>query len=144
MGFQKGHKINVGIKRGPLPKWHKKRLSILAKKRKAFKANHWKGGQRKIRGYVLEYAPDHPHCIDNRYVLQHRLVMEKHIGRYLKKGEVIHHLNGIRHDNRIENLRLMKKRAHDSLSLKTRWKNGTVNLPPPLRNHLGQFKKQKH
>lgn len=56
-------------------------------------------------GYVLVWAPDHPHAQRKR-VFEHRLVMEAHLGRLLLPGETIHHKNGVRDDNRIENLEL--------------------------------------
>ena len=75
--------------------------------KKGFLSHNWKGGVCRLRsGYVEEYCPDHPFARGKKYVRQHRLVMEKHLGRYLEPYETVHHRNGIRHDNRIENLEL--------------------------------------
>lgn len=75
--------------------------------RKGEKSHWWRGGIiRNNNGYVKIYAPDHPAVGTQRYICEHRLAMEKHLGRYLKSFENIHHKNGIKNDNRIENLEL--------------------------------------
>ena len=74
----------------------------------------WKGGRIKSSGgYVLIHQPKHPKADGNRYVLEHRLVMEKSIGRYLHSWEIVHHINGIRKDNGIENLELLPSGGHN-------------------------------
>jgi len=62
----------------------------------------------KTQGYISIRKPEHPNNYGGR-VREHRLIMEKMIGRYLKKGEIVHHINYIEDDNREENLFLCKE-----------------------------------
>ena len=71
------------------------------------KPANWKGGKKKHScGYILIKNWYHPYCDKNGYIHEHRLVLEKHLKRFLLPKEVAHHINGIRDDNRIENLML--------------------------------------
>lgn len=74
-------------------------------KLKGKKNPHWKGGRRLDRdGYVQIYMPDHPRSHANGYVYEHILVLEEKLGRPLLPNETSHHINGIKDDNRKENL----------------------------------------
>ena len=64
------------------------------------------------RGYKYKFLPNHPVCDVKGYVAEHRLIIEKKIGRCLTKNEVVHHINENRGDNRIENLKLMGRQEH--------------------------------
>lgn len=73
-------------------------------------------------GYICIYQPHHPFGKGN-YVYEHRLIMEKNIGRFLKKKEVVHHINGNKKDNRIENLQLFASNAEH---IKYHWEHTDV------------------
>lgn len=67
------------------------------------------------KGYVQVYCPDHPRADSSGRVMEHILVFEQATGISVPLNCVIHHINGIRSDNRIENLCLMERGAHTTL-----------------------------
>lgn len=81
----------------------------------------WKGGKHTdIFGYVhILVQPNHPlYCMANEggYIREHRLMISNKIGRALETHEHVHHINGIRNDNRIENLMLLSRQDHNIYS----------------------------
>jgi hypothetical protein len=80
-------------------------------------------GHKKERsdGYVAIYFPDHPKANNDGYIMEHDLVMECVIGRWLNEDECVHHINEIRNDNRKENLQIMTKSEHMAYHAKKRW-----------------------
>jgi hypothetical protein len=83
----------------------------------------WKGGRTRVKaGYVMRRAEGHPRAAGSGdYVFDHILVMEEMLGRFLQPGETVHHRNGIKDDNRPQNLELWTRpqpsgiRARDAL-----------------------------
>jgi endogenous inhibitor of DNA gyrase (YacG/DUF329 family) len=69
----------------------------------------WDGGLRDSCGYLEVLVGN------RRYAKLHRLLMERRLGRSLRKGEVVHHVNGNKRDNSDENLVVMSHREHAAL-----------------------------
>lgn len=105
-GYKKGHQFHKGGEKG----WIKKgqRLSPNTEFKK-------KTGKWMSKGYFYTYAPKHPFKNTSDGVAEHRLIVEKYIGRYLTRAEEIHHLNGNKIDNRVENLIIVSRNNHAKL-----------------------------
>jgi len=115
--WNKGKKVrsNTGrthFKKGQDP-WNKgiSHKSIRGKKHYRWKGGYWINEA----GYKILEAKNK----DKKYrIKEHRKVMEEHLGRKLSKKEEIHHINGNKLDNRIENLKIMTKKEHAKLHAK--------------------------
>ena len=93
----------------------------------------WKGGRNYDgQGYVRIWKPGHPFA-NHGYVLEHRLVMEKKLGRYLDPKEIVHHINHIKDDNRPENLMLFKSNKDH---MKNHGRNKGFKMHPNTRKAL--------
>ena len=66
----------------------------------------WKGGEYFAKGYRFVYSPSHPNKVNKNYMAEHRLVMEKKLGRLLLREEIVHHIDGDLLNNRQSNLEL--------------------------------------
>jgi hypothetical protein len=85
-----------------------KRREACRRRSEAGEANgNWRGGTTRHKaGYIMRMARGHPRAGKAGYVFEHILVMEEMLGPYLLASETVHHLNGVKDDNRPENLEL--------------------------------------
>ncbi len=90
------------------------------------------------RGYVLVWEPTHPNRSFKGWQLEHRLVVEKRIGRYLRSDEAVHHINHVKDDNRDENLELMDALEHAALSARD-YRDGVADAFARLAEYERRF-----
>lgn len=83
-------------------------------------AANYKNGLTMSRKYVMAYAPWHPKAKDGRYIPLHRLIAEAKLGRYLKRGEVVHHKDENQSNNHWENLEIITQKEHATEHMKNR------------------------
>jgi hypothetical protein len=91
----------------------RKKMSNSLKGKFAKENNYnWKGGRYLSNGrWVIRVEDNHPYAYRG-YIKRARYVMEQHLGRYLKPEEYVHHINGDKQDDRIENLQLTDMVSH--------------------------------
>ena len=91
-----------------IKKWHKNNPDFF----KGENHPNWKGGRYiHTKGYWFILKPEHPYCRKKGYILEHRIIIEKYLGRYLQPKEECHHINGNKLDNRLQNLMAFKNHS---------------------------------
>jgi hypothetical protein len=121
--IEKIRKANIGRKTSQETRL---KLSISGKGKK----HSWCSRRVKSGGYISLFLPDHPMARKNGYVSEHRYEMSKKLGRLLEKDEIVHHINGIKDDNRPDNLALGTRISHQEFH------TGNVSCPYCKRTYI--------
>lgn len=118
----------VYLRKGePANKWcgdcSRKMVSQTRRDYSGDQAPNWRGGiYHSPRGYIFISKPEHPHATCKGYVMRSRLVLEEKLGRYLWPDCEPHHINGIKDDDRPENLEELTHSQHRSIENRRRAK----------------------
>ena len=124
MQFRKGHRHSPAWYKAVVgkPAWNSGKtaktnplIAILGKKSGQSRLNNPRKPYQTLNGYRYLLRPTHPYCNSQKSVAEHRLVVERALGRYLKPSEIVHHINHNKTDNRIENLQIHTKHSHSTL-----------------------------
>lgn len=103
--------------------------------------HRWNGGEKTSHGYVYVKKPDHPYACKNGYIHRSHLVWESANGGFVQRGEIIHHIDGSRDNDAIENLQLMTRSEH--MSLHMTGKTGKANANYKHGGYVGERARRK-
>ena len=92
-------------------------------------------------GYVMLWEPTHPNRSYKGWQPEHRLVVEKVLGRYLTPIEQVDHINGVKDDNRPENLQVLDARSHSTKTMNDLW-NGIRSQTAAIKDELAQYRER--
>jgi len=120
----------------------------VSENRRSERHPNWQGGRRlNGAGYIeIRLQPDdffYSMQSVRHYVLEHRLIMAKHLKRCLLPWEVVHHINGIKDDNRLENLKLLGSNGQHNTML-DKWCRKLLKENQQLKTELMELKSTQH